>query len=159
MDGRNSNIGPTGGLGRDTYKCSPKRSPVEMPKTGRKLLTRLTNPVESINRQSFKSKNNLNVILENIYLEDRIHAVKMVARSRDVNISYSVDSNKRKNRKRKRTSLVDDAETLKQYYANGPTDQAKDNRTAKRARRRGKGWSRWNIKKKMKIENSVIWDG
>ena len=26
-----------------------------------------TNPVESINRQSFKSKNNLNVILENIY--------------------------------------------------------------------------------------------
>ena len=31
-----------------------------------------TNPVESINMQSFKSKNNLNVILENIYLEDRI---------------------------------------------------------------------------------------
>ena len=51
-----------------------------------------TNPVESINRQSFKSNNNLNVILENINLEGRIHAVKMVARSQDVNIRYSVDS-------------------------------------------------------------------
>ena len=98
-----------------------------------------TNPVESINRQSFKSKNNLNVILENIYLEDRIHAVKMVARSRNVNISYSVDSQKRKNRKRKRTSLVANAETTKQDDANGPPDKAKDIKTAKRARRRGKG--------------------
>ncbi|XP_068726506.1 uncharacterized protein [Montipora capricornis] len=98
-----------------------------------------TNPVESINRQSFKSKNNLNVILENIYLEDRIHAVKMVARSRNVNISYSVESQKRKNRKRKRTSLVANADTSKQDDANGPPDKAKDIKTAKRARRRGKG--------------------
>ncbi|KAK2562441.1 hypothetical protein P5673_014097 [Acropora cervicornis] len=76
-------------------------------------------------------KNNLNVILENIYLEDRIHAVNMMARSRD--------QQKKKNRKRKRTSLVADAETFKQHDANGPLDKAKDTKAAKRARRRGKG--------------------
>lgn len=45
----------------------------------------MTNTVESINRQS---KNNLNVILENIYLEDRDCAVKMAARCRDFNITH-----------------------------------------------------------------------
>ena len=122
-----------------------------------------TNPVESINRQSFKSKNNLNFILENIYLEDRIHAVKMVARSQNVNISYLVDSQKRKNRKRKRTSLVANAETTKQDDANGPPDKAKDMKTAKRAQRRGKvvinSMVGVEYKEKMKMENSVIWDG
>lgn len=46
-----------------------------------------TNPVESIDRQSFKSKNNLNVILAKIYLENRTDAVKMVAESQDMTIS------------------------------------------------------------------------
>lgn len=41
-----------------------------------------TNPIESIDRQSFKSKNNLNIILANIDLENRTDAVKMVAGSR-----------------------------------------------------------------------------
>ena len=95
-----------------------------------------TNPVESINRQSFKSRNNLNVILENIYLEDRIHAVKMVASSKDVSITYSSSTNK-KNKKRKRASLVNDS--IKENDANGPPDKAKDIRAAKRSRRRGKG--------------------
>ena len=40
-----------------------------------------TNPIESIDRQSFKSKN-LNIILANIDLENRTDAVKMVAGSR-----------------------------------------------------------------------------
>lgn len=46
-----------------------------------------TNPVESIDRQSFKSKNNLNVIITNIYLKNRTDAVKMVAGSQDMTIS------------------------------------------------------------------------
>lgn len=96
-----------------------------------------TNPVESINRQSFKSRNNLNVILENIYLEDRIHAVKMAASSKDVSITYSSNSNKKKTKKRKRASLVNDS--IKENDANGPPDKAKDIRAAKRSRRRGKG--------------------
>ena len=115
-----------------------------------------TNPVESINRQSFKSKNNLNVILENIYLEDRIHAVKMVARSRDVNISYLVDSKKRKNRKRKRTSLVAYAETFKQHDANGPPDKPKDIKTAMRARRRGKGLLNSTVEVEYKEKNEDL---
>ena len=61
-----------------------------------------------------------------------------MARSRDVNKSYSVDSKKRKYEK-KSTSLVADTETFKQHDANGPPDKAKDMKTAKRARRRGKG--------------------
>ena len=55
-----------------------------------------------------------------------------------MNKSYSVDSEKRKYEK-KPTSLVADAETFKQHEANGPPDKAKDMKTAKRARRRGKG--------------------
>ena len=90
-----------------------------------------TNPVESINRQSFKSRNNLNVILANIYLEDRIHTVKMAASSQDVSITYSSNSNKTKNKKRKRASLVKDS--VKEHDANGPPDKAKDIRAAKRA--------------------------
>ena len=58
-------------------------------------LSNTTNPVESINRQSFKSKNNLHVILENIYMEDRLHAVKMLARSKHVNIDYTSTASKK----------------------------------------------------------------
>ena len=96
-----------------------------------------TNPIQSINRQSFKSRNNLNVILENIYLEDRIHAVKMAASFKDVSITYSSNSDKKKNKKRKPATLVNDS--IKENDANGPPDKAKDIRTAKRSRRRGKG--------------------
>ena len=95
------------------------------------------NPVESINRQSFKSRNNWNVILENIYLENRIHALKMAASSKDVSITYSSSSNKKKNKKRNRTSLVNDS--VKENDAHGPPDKDKDIRAAKRSRQRGKG--------------------
>lgn len=71
MDGRNSNIGPTGGLSRDTYLISPKHSTVDAKDWEETSNT--TNPVKSIKRQSFKSKNNLNIILENILIGQNSH--------------------------------------------------------------------------------------
>ena len=94
-------------------------------------LSNTTNPVESINRQSFKSKNNLNVILENIYMEDCLHAVKMLARSQNVNIDNSTSS--KKNRKRKRSSLIRDKSD-----DNGPPDKIRHVRDAKEGRKKGR---------------------
>jgi len=94
-------------------------------------LSNTTNQVESINRQSFKSKNNLNVILENIYKEDRLHAVKMLACSKNVKIDYTSTTSK-KNRKRKRLSLISD-----QSDENGPPDKVRHVGDAKEGRKKG----------------------
>jgi hypothetical protein len=72
-----------------------------------------TNPVESINRQSIKEKGgHLRSLLENIYREDRNHAVKITAAERNVTTSYNNNSttaranrNSRRRLKRKRTSV------------------------------------------------------
>jgi hypothetical protein len=65
---------------------------------------RTNNPVESINKQSIVegSGKNLNVLLENIYLEDRLHAVKISGRSRNITTSYTAGGH---SRKRKRSSF------------------------------------------------------
>ena len=91
-----------------------------------------TNPVESINRQSFKSKNNLHVILENIYMEDRLHAVKMVARSKHVIIDYTSTTSK-KTHKRKRSSLIADKSNK-----SGPPDKRRHIRDTKEERKKGR---------------------
>ena len=67
--------------------------------------------------------------------------------------THLVDSEKRKNRKRKRTRLVADAETFKQHDANGPPDNAKDIKSAKRARRRGKGLINSTVEVEYKEKN------
>ena len=97
-------------------------------------LSNTINPVESINRQTFKSKNNLNFILENMYMEDRVHAAKMVARSNNVSIDFTT-AKTRRNRKRKRSSLVNENNNA----SNGPPDKNCDMNDAKRLRKRGRG--------------------
>ena len=97
-------------------------------------LSKTTNPVESINRQTFKSKNNLHVILENIYMEDRLHAAKMLARSQHVNIDYtSTNTKKKKNRKRKRSSLLGE-----KSGETGPPDKLRHIREGKEGRKKGR---------------------
>jgi hypothetical protein len=96
-----------------------------------------TNPVESINRQSIHAKGcSLYALLENIYMEDRGHAAKLVAAATNVTLSYvcNEESQRKKrneNRKRKRTSLSkacskDD---------NGPPDKRRNVESRGRKRR------------------------
>ena len=74
-----------------------------------------TNPVESLNRQSCKEGCTiLHVLLENIYLEDRLHAVKTAACQANVTTSYSASPGRQT--KRKRTSFENSSD-------DGPPDK------------------------------------
>lgn len=59
-----------------------------------------TNPVEALNRQSFKEgSSTLHALLENIHLEDRVQAVKIAASNCNVTTSYNTMPSKQRKRK------------------------------------------------------------
>ncbi|PFX32199.1 ATP-dependent DNA helicase RecQ [Stylophora pistillata] len=84
-----------------------------------------TNPVESLNRQSFQDGGTImHALMENIYLEDRLHAVKSAVCKENVTTSYKSSPAKQRT-KRKRTSVgkcVDE----------GPPDKRRHILTSKR---------------------------
>ena len=79
------------------------------------------NPVESLNRQAVpENSSNISVLLKNIYLEDRLHAVKIVAMEENINIEYGSRGQNAISNKRNRSSLAKAYEGSPEQYLTPP---------------------------------------
>ena len=84
------------------------------------------NPVESLNREAVpENSSRISFPLKNIHLEDRLHAVKIVAMEENINIEYRSRGQNASSNKRKRPSLAKAYEGPPEQYPLTPPDKGR----------------------------------